>query len=243
VHRQKQLTLVPAFVIHQRAFRETSLVLEVFTSEFGRLGLVARGAKRAKSPLRHNLQAFKPLLISWSGRGDLGTLTHAEQSEITELISGKAILSGLYLNELIMRLTHRHDPQADLFNAYASCVASFRAHAEVESTLRVFEKRLLEATGYGLILDHDVSTGMLIDSQQQYIYDIEQGPQLASSNSPAGISVSGHTLLALAREDVGLSLQGQKEAKHLMRAVLKRHLGERQLQSRNLFHPVNGPHP
>jgi len=242
VHRQKKLTLVPAFVIHQRAFRETSLLLEVFTSEFGRLGLVARGAKRAKSPLRHNLQAFQPLLIRWSGRGDLGTLTHVEQSEITEMISGKAVLSGLYLNELIMRLTHRHDPQAELFNAYASCVASLRAHADIESSLRVFEKRLLEATGYGLILDHEISTGMLIDSQQQYIYDIEQGPLLACKNPPAGIAVSGDTLLALAREDIKFSSQGQKEAKHLMRAVLKRYLGERQLQSRNLFQPIAEPH-
>ena len=239
MHRQL-LNLEPAFVIHQHAYRETSLLVEVFTRSFGRLGLVARGAKRAKSPLRNVLQAFQPLMIRWSGRGDLGTLTHAEAREVMGLLPGKAVLSGFYLNELMLRLTHRHDPQSELFEAYELAIVALRQGAQLETTLRIFEKRLLQATGYGLVLEHDTHTGEALDPLQRYFYDPETGPTCIKGEDRAGVSVSGQTLLALAREDE-LHGQCQREAKRLMRYILKRHLGDRQLQSRSLFQALENP--
>ncbi len=240
MHRQSRLDLEPAFVIHQHAYRETSLLVEFFTRGFGRLGLVARGAKRAKSPLRNILQAFQPLMIRWSGRGELGTLTHAETREIVGLLPGQAVLSGFYLNELMLRLTHRHDPQGDLFEAYEQAVVALHQRAHLETTLRIFEKRLLQATGYGLVLDHDIHTGEALDPLQRYIYEPEVGPARITGDDRTGVSISGRTLLALAREDE-LHGQNQREAKRLMRYILKRHLGDRQLQSRSLFQGGRDP--
>ncbi len=240
MHRQSKLTLESAFVIHQRAYRETSLLIEVFTQNYGRIGLVARGAKRAKSPLRHTLQAFQSLMIRWSGRGELGTLVHAEPRDIQGLLPGKAVLSGLYLNELMMRLTHRHDPHSELFDAYEFAISGLRQQGPTESILRIFEKRLLEITGYGLVLDHDVHTGETLRSEHRYIYEPEVGPRLTVEEGVEGISVSGRTLLLLAKEDE-LDPDSQREAKRLMRFVLKRYLGDRQLESRSLFQSIENP--
>jgi len=240
MHRQSTLNPQPAFVIHQRAYRETSALVEMFTRHNGRLGLVARGAKRAKSPLRNTLQAFQPLMIRWTGRGELGTLIQAETREARGLLPGKAVLSGLYLNELMLRLTHRHDPQPELYQAYAVAIDGLRQCAQVESTLRIFEKRLLQASGYGLVLDHDVHSGAALEPHQRYVYETELGPAQAADDAPEGVTVSGRTLLALAREDE-LDAHCQREAKRLMRHVLNQHLGERQLQSRSLFQAVAIP--
>ncbi len=238
---QRGLNLEPAFLIHQRPYRESSMLLEIFSRDCGRLGLVARGAKRPKSPLRNVLQAFQPLMIRWSGRGELGTLTHAEARDVLGLLPGKAVLSGLYLNELIMRLTHRHDPHSDLFDAYDLTIRALHKSGPLESTLRIFEKRLLEAAGYGLVLDHDIHSGEALKSEQRYIYEPEVGPVQAAEDTPAGVSISGRTLQALARED-HLDGHCQREAKQLMRYVLGHHLGERQLQSRLLFQTIEKPY-
>ena len=112
------MAIQSGYILHSRPYRDTSSLLEVFTREHGRIGLVARGARGPKSKLRSVLQPFQPVLLSWLARGDLGTLTDAEPQGISHALAGRALLSGYYLNELLQRLTHRHDSHPVLYDAY-----------------------------------------------------------------------------------------------------------------------------
>ncbi|OGI57948.1 MAG: DNA repair protein RecO [Candidatus Muproteobacteria bacterium RBG_19FT_COMBO_61_10] len=224
----------PACVLHHHDYGETSLLLEMFTRRHGRLGVVAKGARRAHSPLRFTLIPFQPLVIGFSGRGELPTLTAAEPAGAAPAIAGEALFCGLYLNELLLRLLHRHDPHERLFESYSEALGRLGEGRDREAALRVFEKRLLEDIGFGLVLDHDVQDGVPLQPGQFYRYLPERGPVPAHAADGEGIAVQGASLLALAREQLvdGAVLH---EVKHLMRALLARHLGERPLTSRGLF--------
>lgn len=226
----------PAYVLHHHDYGETSLLLEMFTRRHGRLGVVAKGARRARSPLRAALIPFQPLVMGFSGRGDLPTLTAAEPAGAAPVISGEALFCGLYLNELLLRLLHRHDPHERLFESYSETLGRLGDGRDTEATLRVFEKRLLEDIGFGLVLDHDAQDGSPIKSGQPYRYLPERGPVPAHAAEGEGIAVHGASLLALAREQL-VEETALREVKHLMRALLARHLGERPLTSRGLFRP------
>lgn len=223
----------PAYVLHHYDYGETSLLLEVFTRQHGRIGLIAKGARRPRSPLRAALIPFQPLSVSFSGRGELPTLTAVEASASAALIGGETLFCGLYLNELLLRLLHRHDPHERLFQSYAQALVHLGTDLNTEATLRVFEKHLLEDIGFGPVLDHDVQSGGPLQPEIRYRYLPERGP-VAESVNDEGIAIQGASLLALARE----SLEGETilaESKRLMRALLARHLGERPLATRDLF--------
>jgi DNA repair protein RecO (recombination protein O) len=226
----------PAYVLHHHDYGETSLLLEIFTRRHGRLGVIAKGARRARSPLRAALIPFQPLVMGFSGRGELPTLTAAEPAGAAPAIAGAALFCGLYLNELLLRLLHRHDPHERLFESYSDALGKLGEGRDTEAVLRVFEKRLLEDIGFGLVLDHDVQDGAPLQPGQLYRYLPERGPVPAQAADGEGIAVQGASLLALAREclDDGAAL---REVKHLMRALLARHLGDRPLTSRSLFRP------
>ncbi len=228
------VNLQPAYVLHQRPYRESSLLLEIFSRDCGRLGLVARAAKRARSPWRGVLQQFKQLLLSWSGRGELMALTGAELAEPGPSLTGRSLLSGFYMNELLMRLVQRNDPHPTLFEAYGAALSGLIVVDQEEGVLRIFEKCLLEAIGYGLILDAEPVTGQAVTPGQAYRYRLEHGPILQGEGVETGVAVNGDTLVALAREE--LATPGVlREAKQLMRYVLQAYLGERPLRSRALF--------
>jgi len=226
--------LEPAYVLHRRPYRETSALLEIFTRAHGRIALVARGARRPRSVLRAALTPFAPLLLSWSGRGEVGTLRAAERQHQPVTFGGEMLLSGLYLNELLMRLTHRHDPHPELFDAYAKALRALEDAMDAELTLRVFEKRMLEAIGYGMLLDREAESGLPVVREQRYAYRADRGPDPAAAHRGDGVEVSGATLLALANEQP-LDEAGRREAKRLMRCVLRLHLGDRPLASRAMF--------
>ena len=230
----KRVDLEPAFVLHNRAYRESSLITEVFACNSGRLGLVAKGARRAKSPLRGMLQPFRPLLLSWSGSGELGLLTAAEPDGYAQSLPGKALFSGMYMNELLMRLMHRHDPHPELFHDYGHALQRLASGRRSDAVLRVFEKKLLEAIGYGLVLDHDIESGEPIRGDRAYRYESDRGPTCCESGSADGVPVGGETLLSLARENLE-SECALDEAKQLMRTVLRRYLGDKPLATRSLF--------
>ena len=230
----KRVELEPAFVLHNRAYRESSLVSEIFGRDSGRLGLVAKGARRPKSPLRGMLQAFHPLLLSWSGSGELGLLTGAEPDGYAPALAGKALFSGLYMNELLMRLLHRHDPHPELFHHYGRALECLARSQRSDAVLRVFEKQMLESIGYGLVLDHDIDSGHAIEGDGAYRYEMDRGPARSADGNADGVPVSGETLLALAREELA-SEQVLEEAKRLMRVVLRRYLGDKPLATRSLF--------
>ena len=231
---RQEVDLTPAYLLHRRPWRETSALLEVFAREHGRIGLVARGARRPRSALRLALRPFTPLLLGWAGRGELGTLRRAEVAgSIPELGRG-ALAAALYLNELLLKLTHRHDPHPELFDAYARASTALAAGAQVENVLRVFEARLLEAIGYGPVLDCEPATGEPIDPGRCYAYHRERGPMSAAGELAGCVAVHGATLLAL---DAGEPLDpgARREAKRLMRHLLEPHLGDRPLATRALF--------
>lgn len=224
--------LEPAYVLHRRPYRETSLLIEALSRDHGRVGLVARGALGERSRLRAALQPFRPLLLSWSGRHDLMTLTGAEATGSPPL-EGHRLLAGLYLNELLIRLLPRLDPHPTVYDAYANALADLTRDDDEETVLRVFEKRLLEALGYGMVLGGRDCTGRPLDPERTYRYQVETGP-VPDDHTADGVTVRGATLLAVAEERIPDRLLA-REAKQLMRYVLRHYLGDRPLQSRSLF--------
>ena len=231
--------LEAAFVVHQYPFRETSALVDLLTRTHGRISVVARGVKRPKSPFRLVLQPFSPLLVSWRARGELGTLERAERSGNAPPLLGAALMSGLYLNELVVRLTHRFDPHPQLFDAYADTVYSLATLGLSETSLRRFEKQLLDELGYGLQLAHDAMSGEPIIAGERYLYHPQSGPVRDLGGSRGGIVITGATLLALAGGDE-LSCDMLREAKQLMRAEIDAHLGHRPLSARQLFRSTAG---
>ena len=246
----QRVLMQPAYVLHQRAYRDTSAILELFTPEQGRVGVIAKGVRGNKPRWRGLLQTFQPLLISWTQRGELGLLTAAEAQGPALMISPAYIASGFYLNEILLRLLQRHDAQLELFGGYDAALRSLPTLAmqdtvdnhftTLEITLRRFEMRLLSALGYGLLLDHDAQDMTPIQPGQNYIYHLEQGPVLADERDAtqdarqSGIRISGQTLLAMQADDLSDALT-RREAKQLLRAVLGQHLGPKPLQSRQLM--------
>jgi len=171
----KRVELEPAFVLHHRAYRETSLIIEAFGRDTGRVGLIAKGARRPKSALRGLLQSFRPLLLSWLDSGELGLLTGAEPDGYARSLAGKALFSGFYMNELLMRLMHRHDPHPELLHHYRNAIDALRHGQRNEAVLRIFEKQMLESIGYGLVLDRDFESGEPIHGDCAYRYQTDRG--------------------------------------------------------------------
>ncbi|ADJ29144.1 DNA repair protein RecO [Nitrosococcus watsonii] len=229
-----KVLLQPAYILHSRPYRETSVLVEAFTPEYGRVGLVAKGVKRRRSHGVSPLQPFCPLLLSWTGRGDLVTLTGAEATGPAFTLTGEGLICAFYLNELLLRLLPRRDPLEDLFSAYAHSLPSLRHARQRQQTLRLFERDLLACLGYGLILDHEVNSSRPIEAEQWYSYQLEKGPVRLPSNGLEGMKISGHTLQALAQgalaDPVSLG-----EAKRLLRWLLAVHLGDKPLKSRGLL--------
>ncbi len=228
-----RVLLQPAFVLHRRPYRDTSLLLEVFSQDQGRLGLVARGAAASRSRLKGLLQPFAPLLLSWSGAGELATLTAAEEGGRPIPLPPHRVLAGLYVNELLLRLLPRLDPHPALFAAYETLLAELVAAPGEEPPLRRFEKRLLEELGYGLTLDREAASGTPIVAEEHYCYVLDRGP-LAAGQTQVGVPISGRGLLAL-RDGILNDPAVLKEVKRLTRAALAEQLRGRALKTRELY--------
>lgn len=230
-----RVELHSAYILHQRNYRETSLILEVFSSLHGRIGLVAKGARRPRSALRSRLQTFRPLRLAWSGRSDLGVLTSAEPDGPFDPLVGRCLASGFYLNELLIRTLHRYDSHPHLFRFYDQALRSLPDEDAAEPILRLFEKRLLEELGYGPVLAREVESGAAIKGSLTYYYREGHGPCLTPPASGPAVKIQGDTLIALAEERL-TDEERLRESKSLMRFLLKPHIGPRKLYSRELFH-------
>jgi len=231
----------PAFVLHAYPYLETSLIVEAFSAEHGRIGLVARGAKRPRSELRGLLQAFQPLTLAWGGTGELKTLTKAEWRGGVPRLGGAALLCGFYLNELLLKMLAREDAHPKLFGDYEaamSALAGETSAAAQAGILRRFEVRLLAEMGYALPLTRDSESGVPVDAGERYHYVFDRGPRLVEVNVAREPElrwpvVRGATLLALSSQTfVGAEIAS--EAKHLMRQVLDHYLEERRIFSRRI---------
>ncbi|MGH8529072.1 MAG: DNA repair protein RecO [Nevskiales bacterium] len=226
-----RVALQPAWVLHLRPYRDTSLLLEVFTRDHGRVGLVARGARRPRSRQSAVLQVLQPLLLSWQGAGELVTLTQAEAAGAAARIQGEALFAALYANELLLRLAARHDPHPGLFDSYAALLRQLELREDPGVQLRLFERDLLQNLGYGLNLTHHAGNSQPLQAESLYAYDEERGA-IPSDQSDLP-QISGASLLSLA--DGTLRPAQALEVKPILQRALHRHLGERGLQTPRLL--------
>lgn len=223
----------PAYVLHHRPFRDTSQLLDVISREHGKVTLVARGSRAAKSRLRGLLRPFQALRLSWFVRSDLGTLTGAEIDSAPLALGGDALLSAYYVNELVLNFLHRHDPQPEIFDAYSQTITALARSEELAANLRVFEIELLRLLGYALNLEYDANLHEPIEEQRCYDYRVDQGP-VSVSRSEGPMVFSGASLRGIdeSRFDDPAVL---RDAGRLLREVIRHHLDGRELKSRKVL--------
>ena len=221
-----------SFLLHAHPWRETSLVLDLFSREHGRVALVAKGARRPTSQWRGVLMAFQPLWASWSGKGEVKTLTDVEWQGGQALLTGSALLCGYYANELLTRLLPREDGHPGLFDAYRSLLGALASAERQDPALRGFELALLAELGYAPSFDQDLD-GDAVQPDGRYVFIIEQGP--AKAQAHLGLpAFDGQTLLDLARRDLSRPAT-LAQAKGLMRRLIAHLMGGLPLESRRIF--------
>jgi DNA repair protein RecO (recombination protein O) len=234
---RERVLLEHGFVLHQRPYRNTSQLLECVTAAHGRVGIVARGSRRAASGQRALLQPFAPLRLSWHQRGELGRLTLVEPAGTSYELAAQHLLAGYYANELLLRLTARDDPNVEVFSCYSRCLAELAGGAHVARTMRIFEMRLLQALGYGLELDADADTGEPLHADRSYAFEAEHGLHVASADDPDAELFSGRDLISLREESLDDD-DSLRAAQRLLGRVLRVYLGERPLKSRLVLQDV-----
>lgn len=222
-----------AYVLHTYPYRETSMIVEVFSRDFGRLPLIARGARRPRSAVRGLLLSFQPLSLSWFGKTELRTLHSAEWQGGQPLLQGMALICGFYLNELLLKLLHRDDPHEQLFLRYQETLQELARRTDYAAVLRRFEMNLLKELGYALTLTHEAEAGAEIEPDEHYRYVIERGPVRRNAGQ-MGVELRGKTLLDMADDDYGDPATLQ-QSKALMRALINHYLGADTLHTRQIL--------
>lgn len=227
--------LAPAYVLHQYAYQDSGRIVEAITRDHGRLSLFARGTQGPKSSLRGVLRPFQRLLVSWTGRSEACQLVGAELDGALTALEASRLMSGFYLNELLLKLTERCDPHPEVFDSYADCVLALCAGAPEESSLRRFEKRLLDDLGYGLELSR-TPEGHPIDPDGYYRYAPERGPQACVAEEPGAVYGRSLTSLAAGRFEDERTL---RDAKRVLRIALDACLDGRALNSREVVRAMH----
>jgi DNA repair protein RecO (recombination protein O) len=225
----------PGYVLHTYPYKETSLIVEAFTRNFGRVALLARGARRPRSAMRGVLLSFQPLSLGWSGgtanETSLGNLISAEWAGALQSLGGRGLMCGFYLNELLLRLLPRDDPHELLFEVYGESLRQLSGGQPQASVLRAFEKRLLSELGYAPLLEREALSGAPIDPSRRYVYEPDRGPMPSMNPSSQNLSVSGQTLLDLAADDYGRP-ETRDEARALLRSLIGQRLHGQVLHTR-----------
>lgn len=222
-----------AYLLHAYPYSETSLILDVFARDHGRVSILARGARRPRSALRGVLISFQPLELGWFGGGEVKTLAKAEWQGGVPLLQGRCLLLGYYLNELLLKLLPREDAHPALYAAYAQALAALAHGGSDAPELRRFEKSLLKELGYGLTLDREANDGTPVRPEGEYLYLVERGPVAASSRDGV-TAIRGKTLLDIEADDYR-DPRTLAEGKQLMRKLFNHYLGGQVLQSRRVF--------
>jgi DNA repair protein RecO (recombination protein O) len=233
----KRVQQQPGFVLHHRPFRDTSQILDLLTRDHGRIAVVARGSRGPRSRLAGVLRPFLPLQVSWVAKTDLGTLTGAESGGAPVSLSGDALLSAYYVNELMLFFLHRDDPQPEIFALYADVVRSLAGRFDVAAVLREFELELLGLLGYAASLDCEAGTREAILADRYYDYRVEQGPVAVERNDGPLVFSGGvlHAIAARQFEDHDVL----RAANRLLREIIRYHLGGKELQSRKVLREVH----
>ena len=222
------------FVLHARPYRETSLLLDIFSEQAGRLTLVANGARRPRSALKGILQPFTPLFLEWRGRGSLQTLQKAEPISLALPLSGFSLYSAFYVNEVLCRVLDVNTPYPQLFFDYLNALRELAQTPDPQIPLRRFELSLLTHLGYGIDFLHCAGSGFPIEDQMTYLYREQQG--FIASTMPHAMSFTGAQLRAIADRQFS-SLEQLQAAKRFTRLALKPYIGSKPLKSRELFLP------
>lgn len=252
----------PGYVLHRRAYRESSALVELLTRDFGLVGAVMRGVKRSPRSAR-DLEPFGRIAVSWRGRGQLVTVLRTE-TVVRRNLSGDALFAGLYINELLVKTLGREESLADLFDSYdASIAALAQIHAasagsrargrsstdgeqrrgfdELEPILRTFERRLLDELGYGIAFDVDVATGRPIEPGRRYrVVDGEGFREVDKHGTPSAAVFDGAQIIAMNAGEYRdrAVLQG---AKQILRRAIAVRLGDKPLVTRRLFTAARRP--
>lgn len=232
------------YVLHSKPFKDTSAIVELLTRDYGRVSVIYKGVRSSKNSAKSRvLQPFQPLLASWYGKRELKSGKHVEQAGASCLLVGKKLYSGIYLNEILMRVLYRDAPAEGIFEHYQQCLEALQSAENIEIPLRQFESRLLDAIGYQLPCEFDSSSGAPIVPEVYYRYDVMNGFVYESSTLPESGGrlkdvFKGELLLAISQDRLSrdnLDPQLLKDAKRLMRLALAPHLGNRPLESKKLF--------
>lgn len=233
-HRQDNQAV---YVLHTYPFKETSLVVELFSRNFGRVATTAKGARRPRSAMRGMLQSFQPLTATWSGKQELKTLHSLDWRSGLLLLQGEALMCGFYLNELLLRLLPREDAHEALFDYYSQTLETLTKSDDLATTLRRFELKLLQELGYAIPLLTDENDAD-IQAETSYRYEAEYGA-CALQSTKNGIQLQGSTLLNMAKDDYSLA-QTKVQSKQLMRYLLAHYLGDQPLHTRQLLIDLQG---
>lgn len=224
----------PGFILRQKKYRETSLIIDVLTRDFGRISLLARGVRIGKSKTAAALQPFIPLTLSYRGDGELKILTDVNGAQFPLELKGLALYCGFYINELIIYFLHQYDPHPELFLDYNSCLDQLTGATgqQIQIALRLFELSLIEKIGYGLQLEYDFQSGLPLDPEKNYAFDVEQGAYEDSNGYLKGITLQALSVKSLPNQQI------LAEAKHLMRDVIDFYLQGRPLKSRQVINQI-----
>jgi DNA repair protein RecO (recombination protein O) len=234
---KKRVDHEPGYVLHTYPYKETSLIVELFTRRFGRVALLARGARRPRSAMRGMLLSFHPLRLSFSASAELGNLISAEWAGALQPLAGQGLMCGFYLNELLLRLLPRDDPHEALFDAYAIALKELSDAALFPGVLRRFEKRLLVELGYAPMLERDAASRP-IDPDGLYVYEPERGPTPVNGMRSGELVIRGRTLLDVAADDYS-SPATREEARNLMRALIGERLHGQVLHTRTVLRELS----
>ncbi|MDA1342388.1 MAG: DNA repair protein RecO [Proteobacteria bacterium] len=222
----------PAYILHQQNYRESSLIIDALTRDFGRISLIAKGVRKAKSKTAGVLRPFVALSLSYLGKSDLRTLTDAEMLDQTKELPGLSLYCGFYINELVCNFLHKDDPHPVVFQDYQDCLKQLALGLHIEAALRMFELKLMDNIGYGVQLDYDLRHERPIVTNKQYMFTKDDG-LIEDVNG----QFSGSALLAMQQRQFDepdvLSV-----AKLLMRAVIDSHLQGKQLKSRSVINNI-----
>ena len=234
VHQQS------AYVLLNRPYSESSWIVEVFSRDYGRLALMAKGARRIKSRLKGVLLPFQPVLLSWVGKGEIPTLTSAEiqPSELNLMeqeLTGERLVCGFYCNELIVYLLHRHDPHVKLFHDYHQTILSLHQSKFASRNLREFEQKVIKETGYAVNFTFEADGKTRIEPDKHYQFQPGQGFVAVSSSYKK--ATSGGVILGLqSGASKRFNQADNSRGKRLMRDILSQTLGYKKINSRELFY-------
>jgi len=230
---QRRVQQQPGYILHHRPFRDTSQILDIVTRDHGKISVVARGSRGAKSRLAGVLRPFLPLRVSWVAKSDLGTLTGAEAAGAPAGMVGDAMFSAYYVNELLLYFLHHYDPQPEIFALYEQIIKALVQTDNVAASLRSFEFEFLSLLGYAVDLDHEYDSQRDLDGERNYQFRMEQGA-VPVEREEGALVFKGSMLTSIAKQQFD-DPEVLRAANRLLREIIGFHLGGKELKSRKVL--------